>query len=873
MLRIWSSNVHQGETVSDVPYPRWCWLSLTADSFDLPPPSSRMDAMASLPAAATSTSAAPDQPELDDIKLEWHPSSGRPSEVHHFAEYQQAPDPMPPPPDEEPWRPFRSRLDFEFAELALKARLTKAETDTLFRLCHRAVAGERFTLRDHAEVCETWEAASFKCTPFEVETITMPYGDEDHSYEVHYRPLWNWALDLLQEEHLIPYWHWDAQRCYKFNGSHFTRFLHEPWTADRWWDIQSSLPKDGKPLCFILYADKTKLSSFGTEMGYPVVARIANLDIEVRNGNGVGGGRVVGWLPIVKESPKDSGKSSFADFKQIVWHEAFYKLLTDVEKYARTGYAFECADKIIRLLFPIILILSADYEEQCVMALIRGFRGLCPCPICLVPADKLNDISQTHELRTTATMRRVYESAKNMKRVDAEKLLKSYGLRAAFNVFWKICLSDPYLALCFDRLHAYHGGLFGRHIWPQLKEYVEDLGRTAGDKLDKQMSEMPRWRDFNHFDQVMKTKFTDGSKYEDMSKMLLFAIYNLFDRRQHPHVHLLLQCLRTYLEVDAYLALEVHTEETIGAGEHALDKFSRQLQNWEFPKAHTHKHVFSDIRTKGATRVYNTKINEKLHGPIKESYHHSNFKEVAGQILKQDHWAFVSDLIREQVKYLDKFNEPPDEYADVGLKHITLGSPQPPVSFRTLEEQQVKDPAFKNFRIKLGKFLSVFLPAHGIRPPQDRMVRFSQLDKIKEHRFVKVTYESMVDWRAKTDYLRCSPDFYRHERYDTVIVSTVAGNIFAKLVYVFTCMVEGRSYPLALVQPLDAASGILRQTDKDLGFHRLREKHRIDSEFISLETIVRGAFVAPDFNRSGDFFPVDVIDGDMFLRLKEMYNN
>ena len=62
---------------------------------------------------------------------------------------------------------------------------------------------------------------------------------------------------------------------------------------------QSQIPEGGNPLCFILYADKTKLSSFGTTKGYPVVARCANLPAAIRNGNGFGGRRVVGWLPIV----------------------------------------------------------------------------------------------------------------------------------------------------------------------------------------------------------------------------------------------------------------------------------------------------------------------------------------------------------------------------------------------------------------------------------------------------------------------------------------------------------------------------------------------------------------------------------------------
>ena len=62
---------------------------------------------------------------------------------------------------------------------------------------------------------------------------------------------------------------------------------------------QTNLPKDGKPLTFCFFADKTKLSSFGTQKGYPVIARCTNLPVNLRNGTGMGGGRIVGWLPIV----------------------------------------------------------------------------------------------------------------------------------------------------------------------------------------------------------------------------------------------------------------------------------------------------------------------------------------------------------------------------------------------------------------------------------------------------------------------------------------------------------------------------------------------------------------------------------------------
>ena len=59
------------------------------------------------------------------------------------------------------------------------------------------------------------------------------------------------------------------------------------------------MPEGAKPLCLELYADKTQLSSFGTEKGYPVMARILNLPVKIKNGEGIGDARVVGWLPAV----------------------------------------------------------------------------------------------------------------------------------------------------------------------------------------------------------------------------------------------------------------------------------------------------------------------------------------------------------------------------------------------------------------------------------------------------------------------------------------------------------------------------------------------------------------------------------------------
>jgi hypothetical protein len=60
--------------------------------------------------------------------------------------------------------------------------------------------------------------------------------------------------------------------------------------------------RDGKPavpFCIIFYADKTKLSTMGTKKGYPVYVWCGNLPAQIWNGEGIGGGFMVGLIPIV----------------------------------------------------------------------------------------------------------------------------------------------------------------------------------------------------------------------------------------------------------------------------------------------------------------------------------------------------------------------------------------------------------------------------------------------------------------------------------------------------------------------------------------------------------------------------------------------
>lgn len=61
----------------------------------------------------------------------------------------------------EPWLPFASRGDFEFAEFAADAALNEAQSNAIIKLIHQFVNGaDKFTLTSHSELQKTWNRAA-----------------------------------------------------------------------------------------------------------------------------------------------------------------------------------------------------------------------------------------------------------------------------------------------------------------------------------------------------------------------------------------------------------------------------------------------------------------------------------------------------------------------------------------------------------------------------------------------------------------------------------------------------------------------------------------------------------------------------------------
>ncbi|KAG2128339.1 uncharacterized protein EDB93DRAFT_1096048, partial [Suillus bovinus] len=407
---------------------------------------------------------------------------------------------------------------------------------------------------------------------------------------------------------------------------------------------------------------------------------------------------------------------------------------------------------------------------------------------------------------------------------------------------------------------------------------------------------LPRWPNLTHFSSVMAVDFTDGTVLGDLSKMIIFAAQDILSSSHCKLGHLLLRCICYYIEFDVYASFEVHTEETITAGRLALQKFSEimdkyitesqpeTMKNWNFPKKHLISHIFDDILAKGVTRNYSTKPNEKMHGSLRKIYLQcTNFKNVASQILHYDEWLLTSTSMRIELDELDKYNqgdtldpETNETLPDAGnpestTVHAHLGSRQGNYSFSDIMHSHGTDRAFTDFRMKLNSFLNGFLPLNNIPLPDGRRIHLHAEDVVMEFQFLRIHYESLVDWRMHRDLLQCNPKFYGSPRYNCVLVNTADKPFFARLVYMFSCSIGGTDFPLALIHPYDVSiPSSRRRRDNDLGLWRVQAKPRLSSEIISVQSIIHGVTLTSNPETPGDYFVIHTVDNDIFLLIKAL---
>ncbi|KAJ3554423.1 hypothetical protein NM688_g3120 [Phlebia brevispora] len=149
------------------------------------------------------------------------------------------------------------------------------------------------------------------------------------------------------------------------------------------------------PYCIFTYnnySDNTHLTNFGVASLWPAYSYPGNMSKYKRmKGNSFCANHIA-YAPTLPDTIQDAYKETYGEaatgqvlrFCKVELTRAVWLLLLDDEfMYAyRHGRLEQCADGILRRMFPRLFAHSADYPERVLLLALR-FLAQCPCPTCL----------------------------------------------------------------------------------------------------------------------------------------------------------------------------------------------------------------------------------------------------------------------------------------------------------------------------------------------------------------------------------------------------------------------------------------------------------------------------------------------------------
>ncbi|KAJ7777586.1 hypothetical protein DFH07DRAFT_797326 [Mycena maculata] len=584
------------------------------------------------------------------IEIEYHPHSNKPPDIIPLdttrggdstsarLRRQLVPSGRP------PWAPFPSRADFEWAETVymLPAEISKAQLKGLHSNWCR---NTNITIKTIDELKVYLERTKNYVVEFCEHEFEEVFDNEIYHFRFFYRNPWDWLLDLVSDPTLADDMVWYPSRKYLVVDRNRQRLRDEFCNSDKWWNMQSTLPVvPGIPHCILpvlAWLDKGRVSSH-TNM-HPIILRLLSLPSAIHNGSGNGGGELGGLMVQVQDrkDPEDrsqSAKIRWAKFKRDVYHRVLQVIFVEtLNQQASGGRCVPCGDEVERVLFPRVPVLSLDGEEVCICAATRSSLADFPCPHCLVRQDQLhNFFSKTLQfpLRTTATMKAVYEQARAERfKGPAEDLLQRHGLHSTENAFWYLEGSDPYEAISYDTLHADDTGKWGKHLWPLL----QDVLVTAGFKgmITANMSKVPRWPGLKHFDNVTTKDINDGQSWLDIERCILPCVVQFL-----PKDSSLVHAIRAHLLMRMMMGLHCISDDQLKRkdayqeeyGKHCVKLNDKYDKSFDYPKQHALWHSTPDIRAKGPHSIYCTRVNEGFHQETREIYTRLNKRNVDQQM-------------------------------------------------------------------------------------------------------------------------------------------------------------------------------------------------------------------------------------------------
>ncbi|KAK0495606.1 hypothetical protein EDD18DRAFT_1106221 [Armillaria luteobubalina] len=348
------------------------------------------------------------------------------------------------------------------------------------------------------------------------------------------------------------------------------------------------------------------------------------------------------------------------------------------------------------------------------MALTQGCKAKFLCNVCLVPPEELYQANRMYPLQSSAEVQKLYEEvAKIRGATECNVYLKTFSLRFIKkyqNTFWEIAHCDIHHALSFDQLHAFNNGLFADHLLEEIKDRILKLGPTFGQEADELMDE----RGYQYLQEYEKA-------VHDEDEAMQWAAINT---RRAP-------------------------KET-------------KIKNWNFPKAHSHQHLFDDIEAKGITLNYNTKPNKSMHSSFKElvddwynamAYlqhqinHHDKIKKEFGDDQVAEGETGAEDEDEDELVLASGSANSDEDYTTATSLHGRCGKGGGKLTMAEVEAQAVNNSNFCEFRMCLSTHMKKHFKSHPEELPSDNgipaeFVGFECQDQISSYGMVKYNISS-----------------------------------------------------------------------------------------------------------------------------------
>ncbi|KAJ6549454.1 hypothetical protein B0H10DRAFT_1969048 [Mycena sp. CBHHK59/15] len=769
-------------------------------------------------------------------------------------------DPCPAPlPDARPWAPFKTYSDYMFTSRRVRRRAPNAEIDEDLNDHHSHMFSSDcfITFRNHREMEKSLAAAqtsniSFFCKTLTIDFEGMEFGGT-YQVEVEFWDPWQIMKQWVTDETLMPVSTWFSQEKYLcMNGSiNLSNQLYdEPWTGRNWKHVDDYLPADDVyPSCYLglhIWLDKGLVST-KVKM-HLILFRGCWIHSTTRNGSGNGGSALAGFVKmphnlrqIDPNTLTSSTRSEYDRLKRMIYRGVCHLVMVSLKQRSHNGKALCFGDGVTRIAYPGVLIESMDFEELAAWLAIRNSTSLHPCPQCLVHKDDLPRLT----------------------RAFTELLLSTDAVLKHF--LWNFNNSDPYKATGYDCLHFFDGGIWGRHMWPLIKGYLQGNGLAS--KFNANMSNFPRWRDLKHLSSPTTIDYSDGQTFLDILKCALPCIVQLL-----PPNSCLVRVIRIMTKVRIMLGLEVTVETRL----ELLDKFIAEYErickdvsqthnkSFKFLKQHFLSHAIGCFKDKGTSRNQNTRVGEGFQQEIAAQYEKTNGKDAEHQMSIMDEneetMARLDMKVNEWRKSQEEDETDPILPSHTSMAHWRLGSADAQMTTTRFETCNCSNLLYRDFNMRLREYLTGYHPNYPVCDDENI--------QIEPCKVLYVEFQSKVDWNNGRDILRCNPKFHGRPRYDSIIYEAQGDDLaMGQLESVFRCHLPRKvTLDLAMIHPYRKSTWAARtRTDCPM------REWGPGSTFIALEHVTRGALLCHIFGAPREvFYVIDCVDGDMFLRINNI---